>query len=121
SRLVSDIATTYYQLLALDAQLEITKNTVMVRDSSVSTIQALKDAGNVNQVAVDQNIAQYNQAKALQVDLETAIFQTENLMSILLGQGPQKYERGVLDEQNLQSDLKLGVPSSLLRNRPDVI
>ncbi|RXJ52548.1 efflux transporter outer membrane subunit [Gelidibacter gilvus] len=121
SRLVSDIAATYYQMLALDAQLEITKKTVIVRDSSVSTIQALKDAGNVNQVAVDQNIAQYNQARALVVDLETAIFQTENVMSILLGQQPQKYARGILDEQRLQSDLKLGVPSTLLRNRPDVI
>ncbi|MBA6151746.1 efflux transporter outer membrane subunit [Gelidibacter maritimus] len=121
SRLVSDIAATYYQLLALDAQLKITNKTIMVRDSSISTIQALKDAGNVNQVAVDQNIAQYNQARALKVDLETAIFQTENVMSILLGQQPQNYERTVLDQQNLQSDLKLGVPSTLLRNRPDVI
>lgn len=121
SRLVSDIAATYYQLLALDAQLEITKKTVMVRDSSISTIQALKDAGYVNQVAVDQNIAQYNQARALQVDLETAIFQTENVMSILLGKQPQSYTRSSLEEQSLQSDLKLGVPSTLLRNRPDVI
>lgn len=121
SRLVANIAATYYQLLSLDAQLEITKKSVMVRDSSVSTIQALKDAGNVTQVAVDQNIAQYNNARALQVDLETAIFQTENTLSILLGQQPQDYARSELDEQQLQSDLKLGVPAALLRNRPDVI
>ncbi|MBO3099205.1 efflux transporter outer membrane subunit [Gelidibacter pelagius] len=121
SRLVADIAATYYQLMALDSQLEITKRSVMVRDSSVSTIQALKDAGNVNQVAVDQNIAQYNNARALQVDLETAIFQTENVLSILLGQQPQQYARNVLDEQKLQTDLKLGVPTTLLSNRPDVI
>lgn len=121
SRLVSDIAATYYKLLALDSQLEITKKTVMVRDSSVVTIQALKDAGNVTQVAVDQNIAQYNNARVILVDLETAIFQTENILSILLGQGPQDYERSFLDEQHLESDLKLGVPSALLSNRPDVI
>lgn len=121
SRLVADIAATYYQLVALDAQLEITKKNVMVRDSSVSTIQALKDAGSTNQVAVDQNIAQYNQARALQVDLETAIFQTENTLSILLGQQPRGYDRGGLDDQHLQSDLKLGVPTTLLSNRPDVI
>ena len=121
SRLVANIAATYYQLLALDAQLEITEKTIAVRDSSVSTIQILKDAGNATQVAVDQNIAQYNNARALQVDLETAIFQTENTLSILLGQQPQQYERSILDEQHLQSDIKLGVPSTLLRNRPDVI
>ncbi len=121
SRLVADIAATYYQLLSLDAQLEITKRSVIVRDSSVSTIKALKDAGQVTQVAVDQNIAQYNNARALQVDLETAIFITENTLSILLGKAPEHYERSVLDNQQLESDLKLGVPATLLRNRPDVI
>ena len=121
SRLVADIAETYYQLLALDSQLEITKRSIVVRDSSVATIQALKDSGSATQVAVDQNIAQYNNARALQVDLETALFQTENVLSILLGQQPQNYARSVLDDQHLQSDLKLGVSTSLLRNRPDVI
>ena len=101
--------------------MEITKRSVAVRDSSVSTIQALKDAGNVTQVAVDQNIALYNNARALQVDLEAAIFRTENTLSILLGRGPQDYDRSVLEDQNLETDLKLGVPSLLLRNRPDVV
>lgn len=121
SRLIADISSTYYELLALDAQLEITEKSIAVRDSSVYTIQALKDAGQVTQVAVDQNIALYNNARALMVDLETAIFQTENRLSILLGKGPQHYERSALDTQQLESDLKLGVPANLLRNRPDVI
>ena len=108
-------------MLSLDAQLEITKRSVAVRDSSVYTIQALKDAGNVTQVAVDQNIAQYNNARALQVDIEAAIFRAENTLSILLGKGPQHYERSILEDQNLNTELKLGVPSLLLRNRPDVI
>ncbi len=121
TRLIADIAEAYYQLIALDAQMEITKRSVNVRDSSVLTIKALKDAGQVTQVAVDQNIAQYNNARALQVDLETAIFQTENAMSILLGKAPQNFQRGILDNQKLETELKLGVPSELLRNRPDVI
>lgn len=121
TRLIANIATTYYQLLSLDAQLEITERSISVRDSSVTTIQALKDAGQVTQVAVDQNIAQYNNARALQVDLETAIFRTENALSILLGKGPQHYERSILENQVLESDLEVGVPSTLLRNRPDVI
>lgn len=121
TRLVASIASTYYQLLSLDAQLKITERSIEVRDSSVTTIQALKDAGNVTQVAVDQNIALYNNARALQVDLETAIFQTENTLSILLGKGPQHYERSVLDDQRLETELRLGVPATLLSNRPDVI
>ena len=121
TQLISSIASTYYQLLALDAQLAITKQTIVTRENSVETIKALKDAGQVTQVAVDQNIAQYNNAKALQVDLETTIFKTENALSILLGKAPQHFERSTINSQIIESDLKIGVPATLLSNRPDVM
>ncbi len=121
TQLISSIANTYYNLLALDAQLEVTKQTIITRDSSVTTIKALKDAGQVTQVAVDQNIAQYNSAKALQVDIEIAIFKTENTLSILLGKTPQTFERSSLEVQRFQEDIVLGVPAKLLSNRPDVM
>jgi len=121
TQLVSRIASTYYQLIALDSQLSITKQTIATRETGVETIKALKDAGQVTQIAVDQNIAQYNNAKSLQVDLETAIFKTENALSILLGKAPQYFERSTIDRQTITSDLKLGVPATLLSNRPDVI
>lgn len=121
TQLISAIASTYYQLLALDAQLKVTKETIATRDSSVTTIKALKDAGQVSQVAVDQNIAQYNNAKALQVDLEVAIFRAENTLNYLLGRSSKSIERSVLDNQTLHSKITLGVPAALLRNRPDVI
>lgn len=121
TQLISSIANTYYNLLALDAQLEVTKQTIVTRESGVKTIKALKDAGQVTQVAVDQNIAQYNSAKALQVDIEVAIFKTENTLSILLGKTPQTFERSSLDIQNIDQDIVLGVPVTLLSNRPDVM
>lgn len=121
TQLISSIANTYYNLLALDAQLEVTKQTIITRESGVKTIKALKDAGQVTQVAVDQNIAQYNSAKALQVDIEVAIFKTENTLSILLGKTPQTLERSSLDIQNIDQDIVLGVPATLLSNRPDVM
>ncbi|MCL5245300.1 TolC family protein [Cellulophaga sp. 20_2_10] len=121
TQLISSIANTYYNLLALDAQLAVTKKTIETRESSVETIKALKDAGNVTQVAVDQNIAQYNSARALKVDLETAIFKTENTLSILLGKAPQNFKRTSLDVQDIATDLTVGVPSTLLSNRPDVM
>ena len=121
TQLISSITNTYYSLLALDAQLEITNQTIETRESSVETIKALKDAGQVTQVAVDQNIAQYNNAKALQVDIETAIFKTENTFSILLGKSAQHFERSSLDIQKIEEDIKLGVAATLLSNRPDVM
>ncbi|MBJ2174080.1 efflux transporter outer membrane subunit [Aureibaculum sp. A20] len=121
TQLISSIANTYYNLLALDAQLEVTKETIATRDSSVTTIKALKEAGQVTQVAVDQNIAQFNSAKALQVDIETAIFKTENTLSILLGKAPQHFERNTLTVQKIDQEIQLGVPATLLSNRPDVM
>ncbi|WP_432411747.1 efflux transporter outer membrane subunit [Rasiella sp. SM2506] len=121
TQLISSIANTYYTLLALDEQLQVTRKTIESRESSVETIKALKDAGQVTQVAVDQNIAQYNNARALEVDIETAIFKAENTLSVLLGKAPQDFERSSLDLQKIEQDLKLGVPATLLRNRPDVM
>lgn len=121
TQLISSIANTYYNLLALDEQLKITKQTIATRESGVTTIKALKDAGQVTQVAVDQNIAQYNSAKTLQVDIESAIFKTENTLSILLGKTPQNFKRGTLDLQKIEQEIVLGVPSKLLSNRPDVM
>lgn len=121
TQLIASIANTYYNLLALDAQLKVTQQTIATRKSSVATIKALKEAGQVTQVAVDQNIAQYNSAQALAVDIETAIFKTENTLSILLGKTPQHFERTALDDQKITEEIVLGVPTLLLRNRPDVI
>lgn len=66
-------------------------------------------------------MAQFNNARALQVDIETAIFKTENTLSILLGKGPQNFDRSTLESQVIEENIKLGFPSTLLRNRPDVM
>src|SRR5690606_5575128 len=58
TRLVSSIASAYYQLLALDEQLQITKTTIENRERSLETTRALKEAGNVTEVGVQQTEAQ---------------------------------------------------------------
>ena len=121
TQLISGIATTYYTILALDAQLEITKKSIETRKTGVETIKALKVAGFTNQVAVDQNIAQYNNARSLEVDLEVALFKAENTLSILLGKTPQQLHRNNLDTQIINTQIKLGIPSKLLSNRPDLV
>ncbi|WP_417199831.1 efflux transporter outer membrane subunit [Bizionia sp.] len=121
TKLIESIATTYYTLVALDAQLEITKETIETRRKTVTAIESLKEAGQVTQVAVDQNVAQYNNARVLQIEIERQIFRTENALSILLAKQPQTYQRSTLSEQEITTEMKLGVPYILLRNRPDVI
>lgn len=121
SELVAGIASTYYQLLALDEQKKITEETIANRESSVETIKLLKDAGNVTEVAVRQTEAQLLNAKALLLDIDNNIKLMENSFSILLGEAPQKIERGTLNAQVVNADMKTGVPIQLLSNRPDVM
>ena len=119
--LVAQIATTYYQILALDKQISVTEETIENRSKSLETISALKEAGQANQVGVDQTAAQLYSAQSQLLDLKNLLYQAENTLSILLSEEPQTYERSSLDEQSLANEMQLGVPALLLRNRPDIM
>lgn len=119
--LVANIAATYYQILALDEQIKVTEKTIINRSKSLETIKALKDAGQANQVGVDQTAAQLYGAQSQLLDLKNSLFITENTLSLLLGEEPRPYPRSTLEDQTLANEMKLGVPSLLLRNRPDIL
>lgn len=121
TELIANIATAYFQLLTLDEQLRITRQTIATRESSLETTRALKDAGNVSEVAVKQTEAQLHTARALEVNIQANIKLLENTLSILLGDEPHSIQRGRIGEQEISADLALGYPLQLLRNRPDVI
>ncbi|WP_416445942.1 efflux transporter outer membrane subunit [Leeuwenhoekiella sp. A16] len=121
TQLISRIASSYYELLSLDEQIRITEETISTRENSLETTQALKDAGNVTEVGVKQTEAQLYNAQAILIDLKNQSRLLENTFSILLGRTPSNIERTSLDEQEITTELKIGVPAQLLRNRPDVI
>jgi outer membrane protein, multidrug efflux system len=121
TQLIADIATTYYQLLAADAQIKIAEETLINRDKSIETILALKKAGNVTEVGVKQTEAQKYATEIIIADLKNNVMILENTMSALLGEPSAKIERSTFDSQKMQPKITLGVPTSLLRNRPDVI
>ena len=121
TELIANLASMYYQLLALDEQLMITKQTVSNRENSLETIKALKEAGNVTEVGVKQTEAQLYRAQAVLLDLKNEIRLLENAFSIMLGEAPHPIERTSLEKQHIDTPLKIGVPVQLLRNRPDVL
>lgn len=121
TRLIADIASTYYQLLALDDQIRITEETIESRKNSLETTRALKEAGNLTEVGVQQTEAQLYSAQGILIDLKTQRYLLENTFSILLGEAPMRIERTQLEDQEINADLNIGVPIQLLRNRPDVI
>jgi len=120
TNLVSTIANYYYSLLALDQQLEITRMTVRNWDTTVQTMQALKDAAVVTGAAVVQSEAQRYAAEVTIPDLKQTIKETENALSILIGNSPSGIKRGRLQDQSFMEMLHTGVPAQLLSNRPDV-
>ncbi|MEX0771625.1 MAG: efflux transporter outer membrane subunit [Balneolales bacterium] len=121
TELIANIASVYFQLLALDEQLMITEESIANRESSLETTKALKDAGFVTEVGVKQTEAQLYTAQSLQIDLRMNIQLLENTMSILLGESPHEIERSSLSQQGVDVELDTGYPVQLLHNRPDVI
>jgi multidrug efflux system outer membrane protein len=120
TRLVADIANNYYSLLALDRQLEITELTLKKRIETVETLRALKEGAVVNGAAVVQSEANRYAAEVFIPDLKQSIRITENVLSLLLSRPPGRIDRSKLADQQPLKDLRLGVPSQLLVNRPDV-
>jgi multidrug efflux system outer membrane protein len=120
TQLISNIANNYYTLLALDKQLAITEQTLQSRIKSVTTMKALKEAAIVNGAAVVQSEANRYATEVTIPDLKRSIRETENALNILLAKAPGSINRSTIDSQKVYSELKTGIPSQLLKNRPDV-
>lgn len=120
SNLVASIATAYYQLLTFDEQKKIFSNTIEIRKKNLETTKALKEAGIVSEVAVQQSEALVYNAEASLVTLDVQIQILENTISLLMGEPSHEIERTSLSIQNFALNTDVGYPSALLANRPDV-
>ena len=119
--LVSDVATAYFNLLELDLELAIARNTLATREKSRHLIQLQQQAG----LALLLDLRQADQlvygAAQTIPDTQQQIEQTENQISLLLGRNPGPVKRGnLLTEQRTPPVVPAGLPSSLLERRPDI-
>lgn len=120
TQLISSIANTYYTLLMLDEQLNLSEQTAEAWKETVKSARALMNAGQYDEAAVSQMEATYYSVQTSVLDLKKQINETENSMALLLAETPRHYERGTLAEQNLPDDFSIGIPLQMLSNRPDV-
>ena len=121
SSLVANVATAYFQLRALDNQLEISKRTLASRQQSLQLTQTLESHGGASGLDVSQAEQLVYTASETIPDLERRIQQQENVLSVLLGENPQSIPRGrTLTEQPVPQHVPAGLPSELLERRPDV-
>ncbi len=118
--LISTIANSYYSLLLLDAQLEISRNTLVNWDENIRTMEALKRAGRLNATSVLQSQASRVALVQDIVTIEEQIGEIENSLSVLLCEAPARIDRGALSSAEFPTELSVGVPLQLVANRPDV-
>ncbi len=120
SQVIASIANMYYTLLMLDRQLEISEQTYINWNQTLSMMKDLKEAGMTNEAAVVQTEASCYSVAASIPEIRQSIRETENALSTLLGEVPHQIERGTLAGQQMPEEINAGVPVQLLANRPDV-
>jgi len=119
--LISDVATAYFNLLELDMELAISKNTLVTRQESLRLIKVQQQGGVATLLDVRQGEQLVYSAAESIPDSERQIEQTENQISLLLGRNPGAITRGrLLTEQQMPPEVPAGLPSSLLERRPDI-
>ncbi len=119
--IVANVSKGYYNLLMLDAQLDIARQNLKLNDSTTNIIKLKYDAGQVTSLAIQQSEAQKLNAAQLIPLLEQNIAIQENALSVLTGSFPNSKQRSLrLSAMEVKTNNAIGIPSSLVSRRPDV-
>lgn len=120
TNLIANIANMYYTLMMLDKQLEIVNNMTGLTKDTWDMMKLQKELGNTKETSVQSAEANYYSVLAQAADLKRQIRETENSLSLLIGQQAQTIGRGKLEDQSLPSEFSTGIGIQMLNNRPDV-
>ncbi len=120
TKIISNIANMYYTLLMLDKQLQVVEDMAKLTEETWNIMKIQKELGRVKETSVQSAEANMYSVKAQSTDLKRQIRETENSLSLLLGQQAQTIQRGTFEGQSLPSQFSTGVGIQLLANRPDV-
>ncbi len=120
SQIITGVATCYYSIATLNAQLTLSRETAEIWKQSVEIMKDFKEAGRVNQAAVVQSQAQYWSILSSITDLESALEQANSSMSLLLNEMPQTWAIPASAQMEMPRILREGVAMRELAMRPDV-
>lgn len=120
TKVISNVANMYYTLLMLDKQLEVVNDMTKLTEETWKIMKIQKELGRVKETSVQSAEANYYSVQAQATDLKRQIRETENSLSLLLGQQAQRILRGTFEGQSLPTKFSTGVSLQLLNNRPDV-
>ena len=121
TQLISEIANSYYELMALDNQLEILEKNLEIQQNALEIVRLEKAAARVTELAVKKFEAEVLKNQSRRFQNLQQIIETENRINFLTGRFPQPVTRNSKDFLATQPDsLQTGIPSQLLLNRPDI-
>lgn len=121
THLISEIADSYYELLALDNELIILNQNIKIQSDALEIIKDLKKNARSNELAVQRFEAQVLKTQGMQYDIQQKIVEAENRINYLVGRFPQPVERSQDSfDSVLPQAVNGGIPSELLENRPDI-
>lgn len=119
--LISELAHNFYELMALDNQLEILKANIEIQKNALDIITLQKRAGTVTELAVLRFEAEVAKNISRQYYVQQKIVETENRINFLLGRYPKPINRNSKSFPDLIPPIvSHGIPSQLLENRPDI-
>lgn len=121
TNLIAEIASSYYELLALDNQLAIINRNIEIQNNALQVVRLQKQAARVTELAVRRFEAQLLNTKSLQYDIQQEIIEKENIINFLIGRMPQPVQRSTQIFTDLvPKTITAGIPAQLLENRPDI-
>lgn len=121
TNLVAEVANSYYELLALDNQLEIVRQNIALQKNALEIVKVQKEAAKATELAVQKFQAEVLKSQSLEFDLLQQVKETENKINFLLGRYPQDIPREKSTFLTLvPQPVNAGIPSQLLANRPDI-
>ena len=120
SQIVCGVASTYYSLVLLKQQLELTKQTAVIWKDQVQTMVDMKEAAMTTEASVVQSRANYYAILSSIPDIEAGIVTAQNTLALLLNSYPREFEVTSDLTFDLPVELRNGVPVSYLAARPDV-
>lgn len=121
TQLIAELATAYYELLALDAEIINIDETIKIQRDALETVQTQKQAGAANELAVQQFEALLYNLQSMRLDTQQQIVEQEGIICSLLGdpKRPIARHRMALMDSKLPQ-LSSSVPADMLKNRPDI-
>ncbi|WP_016990059.1 TolC family protein [Flavobacterium sp. ACAM 123] len=121
TNLVAEVATSYYELQALDNQLLIVKQNIALQKNALEIVKLQKEAARGTELAVQKFQAEVLKSQSMEFDINQNIKETENRINFLLGRFPQEIPRDRSAVLSLVPEsIQTGIPSQLLTNRPDI-